>query len=241
MRIVGVAMRERVERYWGGFFGLEPGELARPGVRVVAHCGLGDYRGAWIFWRGAAVIVSVPGELVAETRARFREAGSGWEPEGVAEWFADRTERRMGPAYQGYLDPTGFRPAGGSGVGVLSGAEGELEALRAACDPVEWSHAGIEAARPEPCFGCWHEGRLVAVAQNAFWAEGVVSPGLLVHAAYRGRGFGKAVLAAATAAALEHGHLPLYQTLESNRPAVRAAEALGYRPFARHLALRFRG
>jgi GNAT superfamily N-acetyltransferase len=233
-------MRKRAEQFWADFFGLEPEELDRPGARVVAHRGLGDYAGAWIFWRDGTVLISTPPQLADEIRTVLRTtAVVPHEPERLVELFAGRTERMIGPAYQGYLDPDAFRPHQAAGAPPVPVETGLIQSLRVACDPEEWSHAGIEPERPEPCFGYCVENRLVALAQNAFWAEGTVSPGLIVHPGYRGQGYGKTVLTAAAADALTHGHLVLYQTLLANAPAIHTATALGFTQFATHLAVRF--
>jgi len=234
-------MRTRVEQFWCDFFGLSPEELRKPGGRVVAHRGLGDYPGAWIFWREDTIILSTPPELIADTDGLYRSAADRFrEPASLAELFAARTERVIGPAYQGFLDPDQFRPHLCPGTGLLPTQERLLDELRAACKAEEWLHAGIEPERPEPCFGYYLDHKLIAVAQNAFWSDSAVSPGLIVHPGYRGRGYGKAVLTAAASDALQSGHLVLYQTLLSNASAVRAAEALGFTQFATHLAIRFR-
>jgi GNAT superfamily N-acetyltransferase len=233
-------METRTKAFWGEFFGVEPDELDRPGVRVVPHQGLGDYPGAWIFWRGGTVFLSTPASLAEPIRKAIPAIGSHRPPIEWAELFHDRTERQIGPAYQGFLDPARFRPAPGGTEGRLVASGSLLERLQAECDPEEWSHAGLDPARPEPCFGFSVAGRIVAAAQNSFWAVDAVSPGLIVHPEHRGRGFGKAVLSAAVRHALEHQHLVLYQTLLSNAPAIRAAASLGFTPFATHLALRFR-
>jgi len=234
-------MRKRARQFWGDFFGLDPQELEQPGARVVPHCGLGDYAGAWIFWRDDTLLLSTPPDLVDETRAALQATMDMLrEPERLAGIFSDRAERMIGPAYQGYLDPAEFRPHQSAGASAVPVDEHLVHGLRTACDPEEWSHAGIEPERPEPCFGYLIDNRLVALAQNAFWSEATVSPGIIVHPGYRGRGYGKAVLAAAASDALQHDHLVLYQTLLGNTPAVRAASALGFTQFATHLAVRFR-
>lgn len=231
---------QRAGEYWGSFFGLPPQELAHPGLRVVPHAGLGDYPGAWIFWRGDTVLLSAPEELVPDLQAATaKEAACA--PAELSRHFRACTERLIGPAYQGFLDPIWFRPSEDSAAAPLLPGDPRLQALCTACDPQEWSHAGIDSGRPEPCFGYRLGDRLVAAAQNAYWAEATVSPGLIVHPDYRGRGYGKAVLSAVVSDALRQDHLVLYQTLSSNTPAIRAAESLGFRPYATHLAIRFRG
>lgn len=233
-------MARRVEEFWGDFFGIEPQELDQPGARVVAHCGLGDYPGAWIFWRRGTVLLSTPAELVVATRQAVESAGGTNAPETLAHLFGQHAERLIGPAYQGYLDPGNFRRCNGPAVVPLLNRHSLLDDLAAECEPDEWSAAGIDSARPEPCFVCLVGDRIVAAAQNAFWAESTVSPGLIVHPDFRGRGYGKAVLSATVSDALQQDHLVLYQTLWSNTCAVRAAAALGFTPFASHLAVRFR-
>lgn len=233
-------MARRVKEFWGDFFGIEPQELDRTGVQVVAHRGLGDYSGAWVFWRKNTILLSTPADLVAATRQAVEAAGDIDAPEALAHIFVQHAERLVGPAYQGYLDPSNFRPCHGPDVVPLLTRHSLLGDLAAECDPDEWSAAGIDPERPEPCFGYLCGDRIVAAVQNAFWAESTVSPGLIVHPDFRGRGYGKAVLSAAVSDALEQDHLVLYQTLWSNTCAVRAAAALGFTPFASHLAVRFR-
>lgn len=233
-------MEERAKAFWADFFGIEPEELDQPGVRVVPHRGLGEYAGAWIFWRGDTVFLSIPETMVDEIQAAVRTVGWQREPEQWGRLFHHRAERWIGPAIQAFLNPSRFSPLpGGEGTRLPDPAP-LLSRLEAACDPEEWSHAGLDPTRPEPCFGVWVEDQLVAAAQNSFWAVDTISPGLIVHPAHRGRGYGKAVLSAAVSDALAQGHLALYQTLRSNTPAVQAAVSLGFTPFATHLAIRFR-
>lgn len=233
-------MEKRTKAFWGDFFGIEPEELDRPGVRAVPHRGLGDYPGAWIFWRRDTVVLSTPASLVEPTRKAIAATGRHRSPAEWAQLFHERTERCIGPAYQGFLDPARFRPAlrGTERQCLVSGPL--LERLQAECDPEEWSHAGLDLTRPEPCFGLMLDEQVVAAAQNSFWAVDTVSPGLIVHPEYRRRSLGKAVLSAAVTHALEQRHLVLYQTLLCNTPAIRAAASLGFTPFATHLAIRFR-
>lgn len=57
---------------------------------------------------------------------------------------------------------------------------------------------------------------------------------------FRGCGYGKAVLSAASQYALDHHLLVLYQTLVSNKPAIAVAQSLGFQPYANHVAVRLR-
>jgi GNAT superfamily N-acetyltransferase len=62
--------------------------------------------------------------------------------------------------------------------------------------------------------------------------------GVVTHPAYRGHGYGRAVVSAATGQGLEAGFIVLYQTLLANAPSVALATGLGYQPYATHLAVR---
>lgn len=230
-------------RFWSGFLGIAMEELLEPGLRVVPHAGLGNYRGAWIFAYGQTNVLSVPPPLVEELRlaAGALSAETAQNFESIARLLDDRAERVIGPAYHGYLSPESFRPQLRPDVRVLTPDDDPaLSRLQEACTDAAWAHAGIDPRRATPAIGVWLDGCLAAVAQNEVLAPGVVSPGVVTHPYFRGRGAGKAAVSAVTADALERGELALYQTLLSNAPALAIAETLGYRPCGTHLAIRFR-
>ncbi|MEX0887552.1 MAG: GNAT family N-acetyltransferase [Phycisphaeraceae bacterium] len=233
---------ERALRYWSGFFGLPPEQFAARGTAVVPHRGLEGYVGAWIFQRSITTIVSVPAGMVGAVRDRLGSTSPPLEPD--ADWaglLGARVERVIGPAYQGYLDRVPEPDAAAPGVERLKRSDHQrLASLERVCGPEAWSHANLDLERDEPIFGCVAEGRLVAVAQNSRWGEQTVSPGVVTAPAWRNQGLGRAVLAAAMRDAWGHGELVLYQSLVANRPAVTIGEALGVRPFAQHVAVRFR-
>ena len=74
----------------------------------------------------------------------------------------------------------------------------------------------------------------VDCSPRAFGASHI---GVVTHPAYRGRGYGRAAVSAATARGLEAGFIVLYQTLLANAPSVALATELGYQPYATHLAV----
>ena len=61
----------RYDAFWAAFFGIEPDRLRTPGVTVVTHSGLGDYRGVWFFVRLSSCIVSAPAHWVAHLSIRM--------------------------------------------------------------------------------------------------------------------------------------------------------------------------
>jgi predicted GNAT family acetyltransferase len=100
-----------------------------------------------------------------------------------------------------------------------------------------WEHSGITFDEAH-VFGCFVDDRLVAAARYQSAWEETAHIGVVTHPAYRGHGYGRAVVSAATASGLEAGFIVLYQTLLNNVPSVALATGLGYQPYATHLAVR---
>jgi GNAT superfamily N-acetyltransferase len=230
---------KKIDEFWAKFFGLGVEEFLQPQRKVVPHAGLHGYQGAWLFQRDLSVILSVPAEWVEEIRAAIERAPDFITDADFIALFGNRVEKVIGPAYQGYLDEANFRPAISSARLLSSYDNPALLELRAACDAIEWEHSDI-AVDHQPNFGCFEEGRLVAVSNYRMEAPRAAMPGVITHPHYRRRGYGKAVLSAAAAHGLGNGFLMLYQTLIANQPAIAAAQSLGYQQYATHLAVRLK-
>lgn len=229
---------EEIHGYWSGFLGVAPGALEEPGVRVVPHAVLAGYHGVWFFVRGDSAVVSVPAARVEEVRRRVagRAPGSLLEPEVAGEVLGGEGARVIGPSYQGWLPAGGLRFEGSSRVRRGVGAA-ELEDFREACGEADWGAGGVDPAKGE-AWGAWDEGELLAVGQMRARPEGPVDPGVVTLSAARGKGLGRDLVGAMSAAAQEEGRLVLYQTLLGNRAAVALAEGLGFGEYARLLAVR---
>jgi predicted GNAT family acetyltransferase len=117
--------------------------------------------------------------------------------------------------------------------------QSSLKDLIQPCQPVEWEHSGL-SVHDKHLFGCFLDGRLVAVAGNILWDPNTVNPGVITHPDHRGKGYGTAVVSAAVQRAIKHDHLVLYQTLLANTPAVKIAHSLGFQPYAQHVAVIFK-
>ena len=234
-----------IDEFWSRFFGLVVDEYLRPGGRVAPHCSLEGYWGVWVFHHGETCIISVPPTLVATTEA----AAQGLSPkdlrlpEQAVALFGALAERVIGPAYQGHVERTWFRPEVRPGARRLTPDDGEaLQRLASACQGEEWEHSGIEldlSRTPHPVFGCFTGGRLAAAAQYRA-EDGAGMIGVVTHPEYRGRGWGRAAVSLATQHGLRAGHLMCYQTLQANVPSVALASALGYRQYAWHIAIRLK-
>jgi len=226
---------QRIDATWAAFFGLSSPAFLLPGIQVVAHHQLVDYQGVWLFRHHASLCLSVPPDSVKGIQAVVPAytVESLFSEAGIRALLGPRIERIIGPAYQGYVERPQFRSAPHPGVRVLSRADrAALQQLADACEVDAWEHAGIAFDEPH-VFGCFVDDHVVAAAREQTTHIGVVT-----HPAYRGRGYGRAVVSAATAQGLEAGFIVLYQTLLANAPSVALATGLGYQPYATHLAVR---
>jgi RimJ/RimL family protein N-acetyltransferase len=70
------------------------------------------------------------------------------------------------------------------------------------------------------------------------WGERLLHVGILTHPAYRGRGYGTAVVSAMTTYGLTAGALVQYRALAANVASVAIAQALGFGRFGQTLAVR---
>jgi GNAT superfamily N-acetyltransferase len=231
---------QRIDAAWAAFFGLTAPAFLLPGIQVVAHHQLADYRGVWLFRHHGSLCLSVPPDSVDELSMAVRECTVErlFSEAGIRAVLGPRVGRIVGPAYQGYVEHPQFRAAPQPGVRALAGPDRKaLEQLAAGCAAEAWEHSGIAFDEPN-VFGCFVDDRLVAAARyRREWGE-AVHVGVVTHPAYRGRGYGRAVVSATTAGALAAGFIVLYQTLLANTASVALATGLGYQRYATHLAVR---
>lgn len=234
-------MAARVDRHWARFFGVDVAVLGKPGVHVVPHAKLGGYAGVWLFRRGASCVVSAPGPRAAALAERLRghSVAELGDREAVASLFPEATGV-VGPAFHASIAPDCFLPHPDSEVRAVGPDDAtQVETLRAACTAGDWE-AGGPAGPEAPQSGCFRGGQLVALAHLRDWSDDACDTGVVTHPEWRSRGCGRAAVSAAVEAALADDKLVLYQTLLSNTPAVSLARALGFDPYATHLAVRLR-
>ncbi len=223
-----------VDRFWQAYLGT----ALRPGIQVVPHASLAGYDGVWFFVHGDCTVVSAPSawcEVLAEAVARTPIDALISEP-GLRDIFGDAYDRSIGPSWLGWLPVDDFRPVTSERVRPATPAE--LETLRAASQPEAWEVADLHA---DGAFGWFDdtdagETRIQAASSVTRWGEGVVGPGVLSLRP----GYGKAVVSASCAAALQGDALVVYQTLRANERAVGLARALGFAFYASHVAVRLR-
>jgi len=187
---------QRIDATWASFFGLSSSAFLRPGIQVVAHHQLVDYQGVWLFRHHASLCLSVPPDSVKSIQAVVRAytVASLFSEAGIRALLGPRIERIIGPAYQGYVERPQFQSAPHPGVRFLSRADRlALQQLADACEVDAWEHAGIALDEPH-AFGCFADDHVIAVARYRPAWEEAASIGVVTHPAYRGRGYGRAVV-----------------------------------------------
>jgi GNAT superfamily N-acetyltransferase len=236
---VQASTRERIDDFWARLLGCPPDPLSASRVTVMAHAGLGDYRGVYLLRRGEAVVLSVP----APFADLFREAVRGARAADVAEAsFLARVldaaaGQVTGPTYLGYADGSSFAPAGSGRARILGPGDREaLVQLREAISREEWEQGNLDPDR-SPTFGIFELGSLVAASSYEALLGVVAHLGVVTHPRHRGAGLGRGVASAAAEHALERDLVLQWQTPEANRAAVRVGEALGFERYASSLTL----
>ena len=230
-------MGNRDDEFWADFFGVAPAAWAEAGVSVQPHAGLRGYRGFWCFRRNQRTIISAPPAWVARVTAviAVRADDELLLPTFWQFALSHDCERIIGPAFQGCLEPAKFKAQPSGSVRALVGADAlAVEEFRSACGE-DWNMPdNAELFR----YAYFEAGTVTAMAGYRAWSDKAGDACVITRPTARRRGHGAAVTSAVVAEALTHGKLLLYQTLESNQPAVRIALSLGYERYANHLAVR---
>ena len=222
----------KVAGYWAAEMGCAVADLFHQPLQVITHGErLADYRGVFALFSEGAVTVSFPPDRMNELRHRL--PAPPFSPEELAEAFGEFTV--IGPAYIGYAEVISPAP---SFVRSLDEADRSLaDSLRNACSEIEWDHGGSEVG-PLPASGAFVDAQLVALAGYEVWDDVIAHISVVTHPAYRGRGYGRGVVAHLAATALQAGLIPQYRTLDSNTGSIRIAEALGFERYATSVAVR---
>jgi len=234
-------MSERHDQFWAEFFGIAATDLGQSGLSIVSHVGLDGYRGVWFFLRGSRLVVSAPTAWVQHIRdvlARAPNPTGLPDRKALAELFGSSLERSIGPAFQGSLEASQFRSIPSSRVRALTDADsGALSEFRDLCGAEDWSDSALEKAQLLR-YGSFDSHRLASVAGFRLKSPAAGDPCVVTLPDYRGRGHAKQAVSGVIAAAIDRGHILLYQTLEANVAAVRLALGLGYVRYANHIAVR---
>jgi GNAT superfamily N-acetyltransferase len=235
-------MVDRDDRFWAEFLGIEPGDWGSPGLSITSHSALSGFRGLWCFRRNERIVVSAPKGWVARLQSIF--AGTNYdqllEASFIRTSLGTSVDSIIGPAFQGSLDPRQFRIITSVDVRFLTPEDDlAVDRFRRQCMPEDWQNSGFE--KTSSYRAAYFLGdSIVALAGYRPWTKDAGDPCVVTSADARGQGYGTAVVNSVVGKALEDNKLLLYQTLESNIGAVRIAAKLGYKRYARHLAVRLK-
>jgi hypothetical protein len=231
----------RDDRFWADFLGVDPTEWAGIGVSVQPHVGLRGYRGFWCFRRHRRAVVSAPASWVPRLAEIIvgRATDDLMRPTFWSRALARDFEQAVGPAFQGCLNPAEFKHKPSSSVRPVGDADGlAIGEFRTACGH-DWNMPDNARLWRRAYF---EEGIITAMAGYRSWSDNAGDPCVITRPDARSAARrGAAVTSAVIAEALANGKLLLYQTLESNEPAIRIALSLGYERYANHLAVRLSG
>ena len=228
------ATRDAVDAWWRELFAV--GDELWSSVTVLhPHEHLGDYEGWYVAWRGTGVHISAPSSAMAdEVTSLADEAASNLvAPEFWQAFAHQRGFEVVGPSTHAYLD---VDPGADEGVLALSGPE--LDALRMAVRPDEWTEGGLSHEPTPLAFGIVQDGRPVAASVLNLWAGTPRDIGVVVAETHRGRGLAARVGAHAASHAIRAHGVARWRSATTNVASVRTAERLGFEPYATQLAIR---
>ena len=240
MRGLAESTVTKIMRCWADHLGCAPEHFQTDRTLAVPHLGLGDYHGVFVFRFGAAVVASVPPQLLPQLGPRLERLGAAQlVPEACVRAIgAAAVEQVIGPAYYGYADATALRSMPSPGIRSLTLDDAPLlDHLRTACSEAEWGEAGALTI-DLPLVGQVVDAQLVAVAGYRVWRACLAHMYVITAPAFRGHGYCRAVACRSAEAALNCGLVPQYRALEVNRASIAIPTALGFEQCATSIALR---
>jgi RimJ/RimL family protein N-acetyltransferase len=224
--------RAEVERWWRQLFALDD-ELWSSTTVMHPHGLLGDYEGWFVAWRDSGVHVSAPSSADARDVASLANEDAV-TLQDVSFWHAFAHQRGLeliGPGVHRYLDEDPG-PAGD----VREVDPSELRALHERVELADWWECGFDESLDEPGVVAFAADGGGAVLRELDGVPRNVT--LLVVPDARGRGLGTELgRAAASYAVRRHGYAR-WRSRDSNVPSTRAAQRLGFEPYATQLAIR---
>jgi GNAT superfamily N-acetyltransferase len=224
--------------YWAAHFACARARLFSVPFQVVPHGEkLADYHGVFGLFRNGSAIVSVPGDQAATLCPLLARLARGCEPPDLASVLGSVARLIVGPACVCYANAI-KQPEAAMPVRDLRDDDAEaLAELASSGDDTGWEHGG--SRKEHVCSGVFAaDGSLTAVAGHILWGPAIADISVFTHPKFRSRGWGKSAVAHNCRRAMAAGLLPQYRTLDSNRPSIKLAEALGFERYATTMAVR---
>jgi GNAT superfamily N-acetyltransferase len=227
---------DRVHVYWARQLAITPAMLLSSQLSLVPHpeASTGSY--IMVFQHRSFTCLRVPSSQYNAIAYAIRQPDAApLSPKWWQQLLNDSFAEAIGPAYLGYADSTDFRPTESSSIRLLTPEDDPaLRAFAVAVGSVAWEHSGL-GDEPQPIVGYWDTNRLVAAAGYTVWGEALAHIGVTTHPAFRGHGYGRAVVSGIGQHALAHGYVLQYRTLLANTPSLAIAAALGFQAYGTSL------
>lgn len=223
--------------YWATHLGCSTRLLFDGPPQVILHgAKLADYDGIFGLFRGGSAIVSIPKGRCGLYQAVLEALPFATSAMDLPDRLCAFSSSVVGPVYIGYADGVRWPATTHQAIPLTKSHAEAARVLQAACTETEWKHGG-SAVGDHLASGVFVGEQLVALAGYEIWGNSIAHISVLTHPDFRGCGYGQSAVADIATRALAAGFVPQYHTLESNRPSIRIAKALGFSQYATSIAL----
>lgn len=223
----------QVDAFWAAYFGCTAEDLNAARTLAVPHAALANYDGALVFRHGPACVVSVPEMTPEVERVKFRQAKPEevFDPKFLGRTFVVGTDKVTGPAWVGLADRSDYRSVPTSARLLGEADEGALARLAEGCGEA-WKQSKL-VVDLKPLFGHFEGREIVAVSGYRVMGNLLAYVGVITHPDHRGKGHAKSVVARAMDDAFSNALVAMWRTPEANAGAVKLAQSLGFKLYAR--------
>jgi len=223
---------DRIDSYWAQQLAIPTARLHSQQLLLVPHPEAVPGSSILVFQHRSFTCLRVPpSQYNTISNAIMQPDTVPLAPQWWQHLLQDSFAEAIGPAYLGYADRSDFRPIAATSIRLLTPDDDPvLRAFAVAVGPIAWEHSGL-GDDAQPIVGCWNTDLLVAAAGYRVWGDAMAHIGVTTHPAFRGQGYGKAVVSGIGQHALAHGYVLQYRTLRANNPSLRIAAALGFQDY----------
>jgi GNAT superfamily N-acetyltransferase len=226
------AVKNSVDEYWAGRFGLGVAALGQAEVWIVPARTGED--GVALFRIGPSCVVVVVESAIEATRARLRglPPDTAFSREVAARLIGD-AGLAHGPSWHGYASKSSFHGHPDEHVERLEVSDPRFTALRNESGLADWAEGGFplnpSATNPTDVFyGYVAQGQIVAAGNMTEWRGLPSDVGLVTRPDQRRKGLATAVAATLTAEWLPTVGIVRYRALTSNERSLAIAAQLGF-------------
>ena len=234
----GNEFEQVVYGYWAKRFECNRENFLHPGLLVIREEELAETGKIYLYQIDRMSVVRMAPSLAKQTRLpddydRTYGSLTADDIQGlVPEKYRVEVESTL---LDCYLDPKDFKSFSVRGDFTTRRLDAEkdylsLMSLYEASTEDDLDYAAIDIDKPDPViYGIFAERQLAAYASHRYWEDVIADIGVLTHPNYRGRGLGKAVVAALCEWCIENEVVPMYRVFSNLVHSLRLSQALGFR------------